>query len=96
MNTLIKKTNDLFDDLKKGAFSWRIWYTLAISDIRMRHSRSKIGQFWITISTGIFIGAIGTVNDETSLCPSTCVILHVAVIPLSEFSSSATASATID
>jgi len=63
MNTFSKNTMNLFDDLKKGSLSWRIWYTLGMSDIRMRYSRSKLGQFWITISTAVFIGAIGTVNS---------------------------------
>lgn len=49
-------------DIQKGLATWRIWYLLGISDIRQRYSRSKLGQFWVTLSTGVFIGAIGVVN----------------------------------
>lgn len=51
-----------FKDLAKGLKAWRIWFLLGIGDIRQRYARSKLGQFWITLSTGLFIGAIGTVN----------------------------------
>lgn len=46
----------------RGAFSnWRIWWLLGTGDIRQRYSRSKFGQFWITLSMAIFVVAIGTV-----------------------------------
>lgn len=48
-------------DLKEGLKSWRFWLLLGISDIRQRYRRSRIGQFWITISVAIFIAAIGLV-----------------------------------
>lgn len=49
------------DDLRMGLFCWRIWWLLGIGDIRQRYSRSRLGQFWITLSTAIFVVAIGTV-----------------------------------
>jgi lipopolysaccharide transport system permease protein len=48
-------------DLKEGLLGWRIWWLLGIGDIRQRYRRSRIGQFWITLSIAIFIIAIGTV-----------------------------------
>jgi ABC-type polysaccharide/polyol phosphate export permease len=48
-------------DLRGGITAWNIWYLLGISDIRQRYNRSKFGQFWITLSMGIFIGGIGLV-----------------------------------
>lgn len=48
---------DLFD----GASRWRIWTVLALFDIRTRYRRSKLGQFWITLSMAVTICALGVV-----------------------------------
>ena len=37
------------------------WRTLAWNDIRSRYRRSKIGQFWITLSVALFVLGIGLV-----------------------------------
>lgn len=37
------------------------WRTLAWNDIRSRYRRSKIGQFWITLSVALFVAGIGVV-----------------------------------
>jgi len=63
LNKPVSNLSSAFNDIRSGFSQWRIWYTLGFSDIRQKYSRSKIGQFWITISTAIFIGAIGTVNS---------------------------------
>jgi lipopolysaccharide transport system permease protein len=62
IDPLLHKKPTAFSDIQKGLASWRIWYLLGISDIRQRYSRSKLGQFWVTLSTAVFIGAIGVVN----------------------------------
>ena len=41
---------------------WRrrnLWTTIGLHDVRQRYRRSVIGPFWITLSTGIMIGALG-------------------------------------
>lgn len=43
------------DDLLTGASRWRIWTALALFDIRARYRRSRLGQFWITISMAVTI-----------------------------------------
>jgi ABC-type polysaccharide/polyol phosphate export permease len=48
---------DIFD----GITAWEIWSLLGFSDVRQRYRRSRFGQFWITLSTAIFIGGIGLV-----------------------------------
>lgn len=48
-------------DLIQGFQSWRVWWLLGIGDIRQRYRRSRIGQFWITLSIAIFVFAIGIV-----------------------------------
>lgn len=48
-------------DIRDGLMNWRIWWLLGIGDIRKRYARSRLGQFWITLSMAIFVCAIGSV-----------------------------------
>jgi homopolymeric O-antigen transport system permease protein len=48
-------------DLVEGLSQWRIWWTLAFGEIRQRYRRSRLGQFWLTISLLAMIGGIGLV-----------------------------------
>jgi lipopolysaccharide transport system permease protein len=48
-------------DVKDGLQGWRLWWLLGIGDIRQRYRRSRLGQFWITLSVAIFVTAIGVV-----------------------------------
>ena len=47
------------DDLLTGLARYPLWGVLGLHEIRQRYRRSKIGPFWITLSMGIFIGALG-------------------------------------
>jgi len=38
---------------------WRLAWTLGWLDIRLRYRGSILGPFWLTISTGVMIGALG-------------------------------------
>jgi lipopolysaccharide transport system permease protein len=56
-NNFAKAWQDLI-----GSFShWRIFCLIGINDIRKRYSRSKMGQFWLTLSLAINIGALSVV-----------------------------------
>ena len=47
------------DDIWKG---WRrrpLWGSMGLQDIRQRYRRSIIGPFWLTISMGVMVGALG-------------------------------------
>lgn len=46
-------------DLARGVAAWHIWLPFGLSDIRQRYLRSHLGQFWISISTAVFIIGIG-------------------------------------
>ena len=48
-------------DLNASIKSWRLWSLLGWIEIRQRYARSKLGPFWLTISMGVVIGAIGLV-----------------------------------
>jgi lipopolysaccharide transport system permease protein len=47
--------NEILQSLK----STNQWWALAIFDIKQRYRRSTLGPFWVTISTGILILALG-------------------------------------
>ena len=46
-------------DLHGGARLWRLAWTLGWFDIRLRYRGSMLGPFWLTLSTGIMVGALG-------------------------------------
>ena len=45
-------------DVREGARLYRLVWTLACSDIKLRYRGSLIGPFWLTLSTAIQIGAM--------------------------------------
>lgn len=46
-------------DIRNGWERRDLWVTLGMHDIRQRYRRSVIGPFWITISMGIMVAALG-------------------------------------
>ena len=48
-------------DLARGFRDWRLWLLLGMNDIRQRYQRSRVGQFWITISMLVTIVSLGLV-----------------------------------
>ncbi|MEI9987947.1 MAG: ABC transporter permease [Aliidongia sp.] len=46
-------------DFRIGLKGWRAWLLLGMNDIRQRYRRSRIGQFWITISMAVTIVTLG-------------------------------------
>lgn len=48
-------------DVLDGLKAWRIWWMLGLNDIRQRYRRSRIGQFWLTLSMAVFVLVLGTI-----------------------------------
>lgn len=48
-------------DAAQGLSSWHVWNLLAMTDIRQRYKRSRVGPFWITLSMAAFVAGIGVV-----------------------------------
>lgn len=48
-------------DLQRGLGDWRTWLLLGWNDIRQRYQRSRVGQFWITVSMLVNIAALGVI-----------------------------------
>ena len=51
-------------DLGGGLRRWELWGTLGWHDIRQRYRRSILGPWWLTISMGVMVGALGFVYAE--------------------------------
>ncbi len=47
------------EDIQQSLSEWRIWCALAWLDIRQRYRRSKLGPFWLVISTAVTVCGIG-------------------------------------
>ncbi|MCP4327899.1 MAG: ABC transporter permease [Alphaproteobacteria bacterium] len=48
------------NDIVAGALRWRLWSRLGWYDLRSRYRRSHMGLIWIALTTGIFVGSLGT------------------------------------
>jgi ABC-type polysaccharide/polyol phosphate export permease len=48
-------------DFRHGLRDWRAWVLLGMNDIRQRYRRSRLGQFWITLSMAVTIVSLGVV-----------------------------------
>src|SRR3954452_22181166 len=46
-------------DVLSGVRLWRLAWSLGWLDIRLRYRGSMLGPFWLTISTGVMVGALG-------------------------------------
>ena len=46
-------------DLWRGLHAWPLWGYLGYHEIRQRYRRSVLGPFWITISMGVMVLALG-------------------------------------
>ncbi|HUB47507.1 MAG TPA: ABC transporter permease [Acetobacteraceae bacterium] len=46
-------------DVTTGGRLWRLAWTLGWLDIKLRYRGSMLGPFWLTLSTGIMVGALG-------------------------------------
>jgi lipopolysaccharide transport system permease protein len=46
-------------DLTEGLQRWRLACTLGWLDIRLRYRGSVLGPLWLTLSTGVMVGALG-------------------------------------
>lgn len=42
-------------DILESLVQWRMWSSLAVSDIRSRYKRTVLGPFWVTFSLAIFM-----------------------------------------
>ena len=53
------QVNKAISDLQRGLAMHSLWWALAWQDIKQRYRRSVLGPFWITLSTGVMVAAMG-------------------------------------
>ncbi len=46
-------------DLREASAQWRLCWTLAWLDIKLRYRGSMLGPFWLTLSTAVMVAAMG-------------------------------------
>lgn len=46
-------------DINQGLLQWRVWWVLALIEVRQRYRRSSLGQLWLTLSMAATIAGIG-------------------------------------
>jgi ABC-2 type transport system permease protein/lipopolysaccharide transport system permease protein len=55
---------DALDDIVRGLRSWRAWLLLAWFEIKHSYRGSVLGPFWITITMGVFVFAVGLLYSQ--------------------------------
>ena len=60
----MKRKNIFITDLVDAINNRQIWLHLSWLDTKLKYRRSKIGQFWITLSMIIFISSLGLVYSK--------------------------------
>ncbi|WP_109259390.1 ABC transporter permease [Hyphobacterium indicum] len=66
-------------DLHRGLKLWRLWFELALDDLRQRYRRTVFGALWVSVSYLVFavtIALIGSQMTGTALYP---FMVYVAV-----------------
>lgn len=66
-------------DLRDGLVQWRTWYVLAVNDIHMRYRRSKLGQFWLTLSMAATMLGMSLVFSGIMNMPIKDYLLYLGV-----------------
>ncbi|KXX66331.1 ABC transporter permease [Marichromatium gracile] len=59
-----EQIHDALADVRNGWKHYELWGTLGLHDVRQRYRRSKLGPFWITISMGIMVLALGLLYGQ--------------------------------
>lgn len=78
----VKLTQDIqagIADIREGIANRAVWRLLAGNDIKRRYRRSRLGQFWLTLSLAITIGGMATVWSLLFKMNLTEYLPHVAV-----------------
>ena len=66
-------------DLATGLIRQPVWWHLAWQEIQQRYRRSLLGPFWITLSTGIMVAAMGPLYGTLLNQPSGPYLRYLSV-----------------
>lgn len=66
-------------DIIEGARASHLWGMLGWQDIRRRYRRSVLGPFWLTISMGVLVAALGTLYGALFNVEHATYVPHLAL-----------------
>ncbi len=66
-------------DIVNGLHQWRLWYLIGSSELRRRYARSRLGQFWIMISSAILVSTMGFVWSYLWHQPVREILPYIAI-----------------
>ena len=66
-------------DFSGGLAKWRLSHLIGLGEIRRRYARSKLGQFWLTLSTAIMTVALGVVWSALWKVPLADMLPYFAI-----------------
>jgi lipopolysaccharide transport system permease protein len=67
------------NDFSRAFLGSPVWWYLAWHDIKQRYRRSILGPLWLTVSTGLMIGAMGPLYGMLFNQPMSTYFQHLAV-----------------
>ncbi|HMO30597.1 ABC transporter permease [Enterovirga sp.] len=67
------------EDLWRGAKLVELWGAMAWFDVRQRYARSTIGPFWLTLSLGLYTGAIAFIYGSLFKTPLPDLLAYLSV-----------------
>src|SRR5262245_36414537 len=68
-----------WDDMVTGLADWRLWHLMGSGAIRRRYARSRLGQFWTTLSTAIMVTILGLTWSVLWKLPLKDIFAFIAV-----------------
>ena len=57
----VQRQRQAVQDMRAALAMWKLVATLGWLDIKLRYRGSILGPFWVTMSTGVMVGALGLV-----------------------------------
>jgi ABC-type polysaccharide/polyol phosphate export permease len=66
-------------DLDEGLRKWRLWHLIGAGELRRKYARSRLGQFWLTLSTAFSIAVMAFVWSILFKVPLADMLPHLAV-----------------
>jgi ABC-2 type transport system permease protein len=66
-------------DILSGLKNYRIWYLMSTKEVRNRYNRSKLGQFWHTMTMGIMLVGIGLVYAQLFNIPVKEYMVYLSI-----------------
>lgn len=70
---------EAIEDLVEGLRRHELWRQMAMHELRQRFRRSVLGPFWLTLSMGVMIGALGLVFSTIFHQDVRAILPYIAV-----------------